>query len=111
METLEHAHTKAHDEIRRRAPWIFLALGAGIVMIFVGRNFQEAFARRLDLVLFLPVIVYMSDSIGTETQALFVRELALRKVRLHRLLLRELTVGIALGLLSGVPMGLIGYAW
>jgi magnesium transporter len=111
VKTLELAHTRARHEIRRRAPWIFLALGAGVVMILVGSHFEDAFARRLDLVLFLPVIVYMSDSIGTETLTLFVRELALRKIELHRLFLRELTVGIALGLLSGVPMGLVGYAW
>jgi magnesium transporter len=110
-ETLKPSHSTARYEIRRRAPWIFLALAAGIVMVFVGRNFEEAFSRKIELVLFLPMIVYMSDSMGTETLALFVRELAVKGVKLHHLLLRELAVGIALGLLSGVPMGLFGYWW
>ena len=69
------------------------------------KNFEETFSQRIELALFLPVIVYMSDSIGTETLALFVREMSQRKVELHRFFLREARVGLALGLLSAVPMG------
>jgi Mg/Co/Ni transporter MgtE len=43
--------------------------------------------------------------------ALFVRELALRKVTLHRLFLREAAVGVALGVATGVPIALFSYAW
>jgi hypothetical protein len=44
-------------------------------------QFEAVFSRKIELVFFVPVIVYMSDSIGTETMALFMRELALRKVK------------------------------
>jgi magnesium transporter len=108
---LHVSHTTARYEVRRRAPWIFLALAAGIGMVLVGRRFETALARRIELVFFLPMIVYMSDCIGTETLALFVRELAVPKVKLHHFFVRELVVGISLGLLSGVPMGLFGYWW
>lgn len=111
MKKLNVSHTTARNEIRRRAPWILFALVAGIVMVLVGQNFEAAFSRNIELALFIPVIVYMSDSIGTETLALFVRELDQRRLKVHRLLLRESAVGIALGLLSGVPMGLFGYWW
>jgi magnesium transporter len=111
VDTLRLSQTTARYEIRRRAPWMLLALGAGIVMVLVGGNFEAAFARNIELALFLPVIVYMSDSIGTETLALFVRELAQQTVTLHQFFLRESVVGIALGLLSGVPMGLFAYWW
>jgi magnesium transporter len=58
------------------------------------------------------MIVYLSDSIGTETLALFVRELAQReKLTLHRLFLREVVVGLTLGVVTGLPVALLGYVW
>ena len=80
-------------------------------MVLVGQAFEEQLSQRVELAFFLPMIVYMSDSIGTETLALFVRELALRRVSLKRLVLRESFVGLTLGIVSGVPMGLLCFAW
>jgi Mg/Co/Ni transporter MgtE len=40
-----------------------------------------------------------------------VRELALRKVTLHKLFLREVAVGLTLGMATGVPMALFSYIW
>jgi magnesium transporter len=111
METLNVSRTTTRYEIRRRVPWMFLALFAGIVMVLVGQRFEEALAQRLELAFFVPMIVYMSDCIGTETLALFVRELATRGVRLHGLFWREVVVGLSLGLVTGVPMGLFAYVW
>lgn len=104
---------KAHfsKEIKRRIPWIFLSVVAGIAMIWIGQRFEVAFSKRIELVFFIPVIVYMSDSIGAETLALFVRELALRRIKLHHLFLKEVFVGLALGIVSGVAMGLFSYFW
>jgi magnesium transporter len=88
-----------------------LALVAGGFMVFVSRHFEQALSRNLELVLFVPVIVYLSDSIGTETLALFVRELSQEKVVLRKLLLREVMVGLTLGIVTGVPVGLLSYLW
>jgi magnesium transporter len=62
---LDITHATTRTEIRRRVPWMFLALFAGAVMVLVGRQFEESLGRRLELALFIPMIVYMSDTIGT----------------------------------------------
>lgn len=105
--------SKAHlgYEIRRRTPWMVFSLLVGIAMVVIGQNFEEALAKKLELVFFIPMIVYVSDSIGTETLALFVRELALRRIDLKKLLWREALVGLFLGLITGVPMGIFSYFW
>ena len=108
---LNIATTSFINEIKRRSPWIVLSLVAGVVMILVGRNFEELLSNKLELIFFIPMIVYMSDSIGTETMTLFVRELALRRVSFKRLFLREVCVGLYLGFISGVPMGFFSYLW
>ncbi|HXG81496.1 MAG TPA: magnesium transporter [Sphingomicrobium sp.] len=98
-------------EFRRRAPWILLAVAAGMAMVWIGRSFEEQLSGRIELVFFVPMIVYMSDAIGTETLALVVRSLATDHMHVQRIFLKELAVGLSLGATGGVPMGLIAYAW
>jgi magnesium transporter len=104
---------RAHfgTEISRRAPWILLAVAAGILMVWIGRAFEEQLTDRIELVFFVPMIVYMSDSIGTETLALVVRSLAIDHMHVRRIFLKELLVGLCLGATGGIPMGLIAFAW
>lgn len=109
--SLEISRATAWAEIRRRVPWNLFAVAAGLVMVKVGHYFEEALAKKIEVVFFIPMIVYMSDCIGTETLALFVRELAMRKVSLRRLFWRETCVGVALGLATGLPMALVSYLW
>lgn len=90
---------------------MLLGLMAGLAMVLVGQRFEGALSRKLELVFFIPMIVYMSDIIGTETLALFVRELSLRKVSLHKIFWREVCVGFSLGLITGIPMALFAYLW
>lgn len=111
MNDLNVSHTTAKNEIKRRTPWILFGLLAGIVMVLVGRVFEESLSQKIELVFFIPMIVYMSDIIGTETMGLFVRELALRKISLHKLFWREAVVGLSLGLITSIPMGLFSYFW
>jgi len=99
------------DEVKRRVPWILLSVLAGIVMIQIGQSYEDAFSQKIELVFFIPMIVYMSDSIGTETLALFVRELALKRVKLHQFFFKEVFVGLTLGLVSGGAMGIFSFLW
>lgn len=104
---------KAHVgyELRRRTPWILLSVVAGIGMVWVGQYYEDLLSNRIQLVFFIPMIVYMSDSIGAETLALFVRELSLRRLNIAHLILKEAFVGFSLGVVSGLPMALLCYLW
>lgn len=104
---------KAHFgiEVRRRLPWILVAVVAGIAMVWIGQAFEEQLEGRIELVFFVPMIVYMSDAIGTETLALVVRSLATDHMHVKRIFLKELLVGLCLGATGGIPMGLIALAW
>jgi magnesium transporter len=98
-------------EVKRRTPGALFAMLAGIIMLLIGRTFESALASKFELIFFIPVIVYMSDSIGTETLALFVRELALRRLHFKKIFFREALVGISLGLITGIPIGIFSYFW
>lgn len=98
-------------EVRRRSPWILLAVAAGILMVWIGQSYEKQLEGRIELVFFVPMIVYMSDAIGTETLALVVRSLATDQMHVRRIFLKELLVGLSLGATGGIPMGLIAFAW
>jgi magnesium transporter len=98
-------------EVKRRSPWILLAVAAGFLMIWIGQTFEEQLSVRIELVFFVPMIVYMSDAIGTETLALVVRALATDHMHVRRIFLKELLVGLSLGATGGLPMGVIAFAW
>lgn len=109
--TLDLTQASFGREVKRRIPWILLSVGAGMIMLQIGRQFEHALAQRIELVLFIPMIVYLSDSIGTETLALFVRELALERIDPKQLLVKEILIGLSLGLTSAIPMGIFSYLW
>lgn len=108
---LDVGHTNAHEIIKKRLPWLLVGLIGGVLTALVGKYFEVALSQEVRLVFFIPMIVYMSDSIGTETMALFVRDLAKEQLQVSRFLVRELTVGFFLGIASGIPMGLFSYLW
>jgi len=98
-------------EARRRSPWVLLSVFAGIIMVWIGQAYEEQLAGRIELVFFVPMIVYMSDVIGTETMALVVRALAVDEMNVKRISLKEMAVGLCLGLVGGVPVGLFALYW
>lgn len=96
-------------EVRRRTPWLLFGVLAGVAMVFIAQGFEEQLSRRVELAFLIPVIVYISGSIGAETLALFVRELALHSVHVKKLLFREVRVGLSLGFITGLPMSVFSY--
>lgn len=109
IEELDVVKDHFGKEFNRRAPWMILSVIAGIVMVWVGQSYEELLSKKIQLVFFIPMIVYMSDTIGTETLALFIRELSIRRVNMAHLFFKETLVGLSLGILSGAPMGIFSY--
>lgn len=90
------------DLIRLRLPWLILGLAGGMLATLVVNLFEGALERRLALAFFIPVVVYMSDAVGTQTETIFIRSLALRRTNLRLYLAHEAVVGLALGVVCGL---------
>ncbi len=87
--------------VRHRLPWLTVGLAGSILAAFVVSRFEEVLEARIAVAFFVPAIVYLADSIGTQTEAVVVRRLSLGPVRLGRLLLEELRTGFLIGLALG----------
>ncbi len=98
--------------VKARLPWLLLGLMGGVVAAFVVGKFEATLAHELILAAFIPAVVYMADAVGSQTQMLFIRSLALdHGLRMWSYLWRELRVNFILGLvLSGVAF-LVSYLW
>ncbi|MBI1826246.1 MAG: magnesium transporter [Planctomycetes bacterium] len=90
--------------IRKRAGWLsILFVGEMFTQTAMGK-FQDELERAVVLSLFLPLIISSGGNSGSQASSLLVRALALGDVRLRdwwRVLVRELTSGLALGAVLG----------
>lgn len=97
--------------LRIRTPWLLLGLVGGMIATLIVSFFEHALSKNLALAFFIPVIVYMSDAVGTQSQTLFIRVLAIQKLSLRRYLIKEFFTDVALGILLGLAIALFGAIW
>ena len=97
---------------KKRFPWLFLGLLGGILAAMVVGFFEGELAKNIALASFIPAIVYMADAVGSQTQTIFIRSLALaHKLDLKKYIWREVRVNFILAiLLGGVVFG-VGNFW
>lgn len=97
--------------MRLRIPWLILGLMAGTLVSITVSKFEKILSENISLAFFLPLIVYMSDAVGTQTETMYVRLLARSKVGFLKNVLKELMVGAELGAVLGAGVGLIAWLW
>ncbi len=102
--------------IRNRLPWLLLGLGGGLVAAQIVQSFESALAAHVLIVAFIPLVVYLADAVGSQTEIIFVRALALDPglkefSRFKAYFVRELIVSSSLALILAVLMGAITAWW
>ena len=98
--------------IEHRLPWLLIGLLGGILATFIVAKYEAILAAEVRLVFFIPIIVYLSDALGTQTETIYVRELSERNhFNLIRYILKECVIGLGLGLISGIILGLFSASW
>lgn len=98
--------------VKLRLPWLVLGLFGGVVAAVVVEQFEGTLSDQLILAAFIPAIVYMADAVGSQTQMLFVRALALHhSLKVVPYLLREVVVNFILGLILAGLILVISLLW
>ena len=99
---------------KRRLPWIMIAVVGEIFSGRVINNFSAALETLVTLSFFIPVLMDMGGNVGTQSAAIVVRALAIgemKSISLTKNVLRELAVGIVLGIANGVIVAIVAYLW
>jgi len=94
-----------------RAPSLFLGLILGFGISFITSHFEEVLSQNIEIAFFLPFVVYIADAIGTQTEAIYSRNLKTGKAKFGKYLRKELTLGIVFGTIFGLISGLVSFLW
>ena len=99
---------------RRRIPWLIVNVATLLVAGVLIAAFEGTIERAAALAIFMPIVAGVGGNAGIQTITIVVRGLTLGEVEPHdasRVLTKELTLGVLRGLVFGVLVGGIAYAW
>ena len=99
--------------IKTRLPWLIIGVLGGTITTSIVSSFENVLSTLLALAAFAPVLAYISDAVGTQSETLAVRSIALdQKLSLKSYFLREFVVAVSLALVCGfliTVVALIGW--
>jgi magnesium transporter len=104
----------AHKSVRKRLPWMFLNLATCFAAAGVVGLFERAIEQVVTLAVFMPVVAGMGGNGGTQALTVITRAIALGEIEFSsgfRAAMKELTVGLSLGLAMGIASAGIAYLW
>jgi len=90
--------------VRHRLPWLIIGLFGGIGAAQIMGFFEKIISQNLILAFFTPLIVYLSDAVGTQIQTIFVRDLAIRNhiFSLKRYIAKQFSITFLLALICSI---------
>jgi magnesium transporter len=97
-------HALEDPPLRRvasRLPWLLAGLILSSVATAVMVRFESALQSNVMIAFFIPGLVYLTDAIGTQTEAIAVRGLSVRSKPLLELLWSEIVTGGMIGVVLG----------
>jgi magnesium transporter len=97
------------ENAKVRLPWLFASWIGGVVAASVIGSYEHMLESIIALAAFIPVIIGMGGNIGTQSSTIIVRGMATGRIEVGnelRILIKELRVGLILGVLYGVMLGL-----
>ena len=96
------------ENAKVRLPWLFASWIGGVVAASVIGSYEHMLESIIALAAFIPVIIGMGGNIGTQSSTIIVRGMATGRIEIgneFRILIKELRVGLILGVLYGVMLG------
>ncbi len=114
---IHHAHLEYENtlqvpirkSIAHRIPWLLIGLvGIMLTAAFISL-FEKILQQYLILAFFVPAIVYISSALGTQIQALYIRDLAIMREELNskKYLMKQMSISFVMSLIISVTMFVI----
>jgi magnesium transporter len=94
-----------------RAPSLLIGLIMGFALSFATSRFEQVLEKNISVAFFIPFIVYMADAVGTQTQAIYTRDLSNGGAKFSTYLIKESGLGILMGIFFGCLTFIIVSFW
>ena len=102
--------SSAATMIKTRLPWLVIGVLGGTITASVISRFEHVLNTLLALAAFAPVLAYLSDAVGTQSETLTVRSIALDpKLSLKAYLAREFAVALSLAITCALLLSAIAF--
>ncbi len=99
---------------RRRIPW----LGINVIAVFLAAGivaaFEDTIRTAAALAIFMPVVAGLGGNSGIQSITIVVRGMALGEIKTEdamRVLMKEAVIGLVKGVIFGLTIGLVAWAW
>ncbi len=93
-----------------RTPWLLLGLFGGVIAARIIGAFEATITALISLSFFIPIIVYLSDAVSTQSATIFIRGMSKdNNISVPKYFLRELKVGSVMGVILGLILSFISY--
>lgn len=99
---------------KARLPYLLITLVAGFLAGGVIGSFEETLESVAVIAVFIPVIMDMGGTIGTQSSTIFTRGLLLGHIKttsIWKHIAKEVGIGFSLGAIIGVATGILAYLW
>lgn len=89
--------------IRKRVTWLIVGIFGGILTASIVSIFENLLSVLLTLASFIPVLAYLSDAAGTQSETLVIRSMALNPaITFKKYIIKELIIASALAAICGI---------
>ena len=114
LQRQETVHTSPWVSIKNRIPWMCLNLGLAIIASSVISLFEQTMSRLIVLASLKNIVASMGGNTAIQTLTVTTRGIATGEFRFtsfSQALLKELIVGLFMGVIMGIGTGFIVYFW
>jgi magnesium transporter len=108
MSILRDEHLEDLHRALSRLPWILIGLAGSSVITGIMARFEGALSAKITVAFFIPAIIYLADSVGTQSEVVAVRTLSLSDGPFSRFVAAEIGTGMIVGpVLSTLALPLV----
>ncbi len=110
----DRVFTPPMRSVRKRLPWMLVNLATAFLAAWVVGLFERSLQQVVALAVFLPVVAGMGGNGATQTLTVITRAIALGEIAFSsglRAVTKEITVGIAIGAVTGLAAAAVALLW
>jgi len=100
--------------LKVRMPFLFITIIGGLLAALVLDGFEEVLEAVVVVAFFIPLIMDMGGSVGTQSSTAFARGVVLGHINLSKFLkhlIKEVGIGLCIGAIAGTISGTIAIIW
>jgi magnesium transporter len=97
--------------LKIRLPWLVLGLVLSLMTAAVVSRYESVLASNAHVAFFIPLIVYLSDAVGTQTATIYIRNLSKKQAKFTTYILKELLLGFCVGVIFGTVTAVVTNIW